>query len=177
MDLFHWERFEPQLGDNHRLPPAQRLYLEVACGLTKQQLKACLRALDFTSLQPDVVAATKEAATPEPGEKPNEALERVVERMMEGLCVEQLAAAWGPYVRMGAVHTTINGVTIATLKDYLAVVIQQPGRFNMVELSRVIGQINTVTGTRALFFERLSGGPVFTAGQGTDADESPSGSR
>ena len=44
MDLFHWERFEPRIGLNHELPPEKRFFLQLACGLSKVQLKKVARA-------------------------------------------------------------------------------------------------------------------------------------
>lgn len=171
MDLFHWERFEPNVGENHSLPEDRRLFLEVACGLTKVQLKACARGLNFDSLAIDGEAAKLEA------EKTGEPLEDVSTRMMAALCVDKAAAEWGPYVRIGGGPHTLGGREVKSLKDYLSVLIEQPGWFNLLELSRVIGQMNSVTGSRALFSGRLSGGPIFTAAQRPDAESDATGSR
>lgn len=171
MDLFHWERFEPRIGLNHELPPEKRFFLQLACGLSKVQLKKVARALDFSGLQPDYEALTKDAmankASDETGE---ESLERIVSAKMAELCVEQLAREWSPFVRIGAPGHTINETPIVTLKDYFAAVIQQPGRFNIIELSKVLAQLNSVSGTHALFSERLSGGPISTVGPSTEAE-------
>lgn len=178
MDLLHFERFEPRIGDNHSLPPERRLFLEVACGITKMQLKAVKRALDFTSLRPDFEAATVEAkASKAADETETEALERVVEAQMAALIVAHLAKEWGPFVRVGAGQHTLDGRPVVALKDYLGAVINQPGRFNVIELAKVIAQLNSVTGTHALFSERLSGGPISTVAPSNDAAEERPGSR
>ncbi len=172
MDLFHYERFDPEIGENRKLPVEQRLFLEVACGMTKVQLTACKRALELSSIVIDADAAKAEAATT------GEPVGDVALRMTSVACVDRIATAWAPYVRVGAgPRHTLNGVTVASLRDYVAALIEQPGVFNLVELSQVIAQLNSVTGTRALFSERLSGGPIFTAGQRTDADVDATGSR
>lgn len=178
MDLFHWERYEPRLGENHNLPVEQRFFLEVACGLTKMQLKACTRALDFSALRLDAAAVVEEAkASKGEDETHEEALQRVGEQRMGELCVAQLAEKWGPFVRVGPGKHTLDGKPVATLKDYLSAVIAQPGRFNVIELSKVLAQLNSVTGTHALFSERLSGGPISTVGPSTDAAAAAAGSR
>lgn len=178
MDLFHWERFEPRLGDNHSLPPEKRFFLEVACGLTKVQLKGCERALDFSKLHLDAGAVVEEAKKSKAeDESHEEALQRVGEQRMGELCIEQLARAWAPFIRIGAGQHTLDGKPVATLKDYLSAVIAQPGRFNVIELSKVLAQLNSVIGTHALFSERLSGGPISTVGPSTDAAAAATGSR
>lgn len=170
-DLAHWERFEPNLGDNHRLPPEKRFFLEVAAGLSKAQLKKAKRALDFSSLSLNAEAVTAEAKTSKADDETDiEALQRCTEKAMAVLCVERLATEWGGFVRVGSAGHTINGLAIASLKDYLGVIIEQPGRFNVIELSKVLAQLNSVTGTHALFFERLSGGPISTVAPRADEE-------
>lgn len=170
MDLFHWERFEPEVGNNHQLAPTQRLYLEVACGLTKVQLKACQRAVQLTDIS--VPTAELEAAV-----AAGESVEDASVRLVAGLCADKLAAVWGQFVRLGGGPHTLGGRPVATLRDYLAVVLEQPGAFQLLELSRAIAQFNSVTGTKALFSRRLSGGLTFTADQRTDADAAATESR
>lgn len=172
MDLFHWERFEPRIGLNHTLPVEQRFFLEVACGLSKVQLKKVKRATDFSKLQLDQAALVEEAKTSKSDDETQaEAIERVTEAAMAAKCTAQLAAEWGPFVRIGSPGHSIGGVPIATLADYLGAVLGQLGKFNVIELSKVLAQLNSVSGTHALFSERLSGGPISTVGPSTEAED------
>lgn len=178
MDLSHWERFEPRIGPNHSLPPGERFFLEVACGLSKVQLKAVIRALDFSKLPLDVKAIAADVQTAKADdETAAEALQRLTEERMAALCVEQLAREWSPFVRVGAPGHTFGEKPIATLKDYLEAIIQQAGQFNVIELSKIIAQLNSVNGVQALFFERLSGGPISTVAPRTDAVDAATAGR
>jgi hypothetical protein len=90
---------------------------------------------------------------------------------------DQLADGWAPFVRLGSVPLTLNGSPVASLRDYLGHVLQQPGRYNVVELARVLAQLNSVEGSRELFSERRSGGSTSTGDQGNGAAGSATGSR
>lgn len=152
MDLFHWERFEPNIGDNRRLPADQRFFVEVACGLSKVELKAAKRALDFTNLSPNIADCTVKAQeTKAEDETAEEALERVVFDAMNALSADRLADGWAPFFRMGNTPLTINSKAITNLREYLHCIIQQPGRYNIIELAKVLSRLNSVEGSRELF--------------------------
>lgn len=166
-DNFHWERFEPDIGDNHKMAPSQRLYLEIACGLTKLHLHRFRQGALVDPPAIDVEAAKLES------EQTKEALEQVMERLARQAGAEKIAAAWAPFVRLGAGSHSIGGLPLTSLKDYLFAALEQKGSFTLVELVRAVQEINSVGGTRALFSERLFGGSSFTAVENTDAGEKP----
>lgn len=125
---YRWERFAPDIGDNLELPEGERLELEVASGLTGEQLAAHLDALRTST------ADVEPAALPE-------AFSKVL----------------SPYVRLVGSHT-IDGRPVTTLQEYLGVVMSMAGIYNVRELASVVSQFNSVEGTSELFSKRRSGG-------------------
>lgn len=166
LDNFTWTRFEPDLGDNLKLPPKERLHLLIACGLSKQQLKQFNQAvLGFDEVGPQTSA-------PRDGESETEALERATREA----AAKNLAGAAGAYVRAGAGRHSIGGREVRTLEDYLLAILEQRSQFSLSELIRAMHEINSVGGNRALFSERLFGGSSFTAELPSDEAGEPPGS-
>ena len=146
--LAHWEPFAPNLGNNLELAPEQQFGLEIACGVTK------LEVMGFV-----------------------EALGRAAELGNDSAMCTALASAWGPFVRVAPGQHSINGVTIATLADYLGVVSEQPGLYSLLELHREMRRLNSVTGTRALFSGPPAGGATSTVRPSVAPAESQTGGR
>lgn len=167
---FHWERFEPDIGENLKLEPAKRLYLELACGLTKMQLRRFVRKLDFTDITVDSEEALKIAT------ETKEPIDEVFERLQRGKAADKMAEEWRQFIRIGPGDHTLEDQPL-TLRGYLFIALQQRGWFNISELVKAMVDLNSVTGTKALFSERLFGGNFSTPAQKTGADESPMGSR
>lgn len=154
---WRWVRLEPELGDNRKLPEAKRFFLEVAAGLTKDQMQALFEGL----------------------------AEKTKTRNVEGKEMEDifreyaadLAAAFGPFVRMGSEPLRINGAEVKTLADYFGVGVRQKAQPIITELFAAVRTANSVEGTRELFSGRHSGGFTFTGEPSAELDESPRGAR
>lgn len=152
MDLFHWERFEPNIGDNRALPVDQRFFLEVACGLSKVEMKQAKRAIDFTSLSPNVAECTALAQESKAEDETHaEALERVVFEQVNELSALKISDGWSRFFRMGTVSLTIDGKPIENLLGYMRCIIQQEGRYNVIEMAKTLARLNSVEGSRELF--------------------------
>ncbi len=131
--LWHWQKFFPNVGNNLELREQDQLYLEVAVGLSKVELKRLSEAIG------DLEGLTFEAGA------------------------KQLADAWRPFVRLAPGAHTLEGKPLASIDDYIGAVITQPGLFNLMELSAEAGRLNSIRGTQALFSQRLAGGGASTS--------------
>lgn len=133
---WRWERFAPDLGDNLSLPEGERLYLEVASGLSGEQLAA------FHATLRDMKIA--------------------------GESVAEVVAAWAgvfsPVVRLVGEHT-IEGRDVKSLGDYLRLLAESNGVYNLTEMVSIVTEFNSVSGTSALFSRRHSGGVLSTRAQ------------
>lgn len=130
---FRWQRFVPDLGDNRDLP--KPFYLEVAVGITREQLDQLLAAgkelheKAYVDGPAGVVAA-----------------------------VDDLAKMLSPFIRMGKEPLVVDGKTVASLRDYLELCASMPNLVNALELPMAVRFCNQLGGDQELFFERLSGG-------------------
>lgn len=158
---FHFESFVPNLGDNRELR-ADQLTLQLACGMTKlelQRFKDAPKALKGISLESPTDAADLEAMEVAFWEKSSDVL----------------AAKWEPFVRLGPGNHSLNGKPLATLRDYLRFAVEQPGAFSVIELINELTRLNSIEGTRALFFPLPAGGSTSTAPRNTAPAESQTG--
>jgi hypothetical protein len=137
---YRWERFEPHLGNNLELPPKQRFYLEVASGLTKAQLEA------FGVEHRKAFGASAEAT------------------------VDPMTAELSKHVRMGSEPLIVDGVQVATLRDYVALCFSSPGLFNYMELAEAVVEFNSVSGTFSHFSAWRSGGTSGTRAQSAERE-------
>ncbi len=167
--LWHWQRFEPNLGDNLEVPEPARLYLEVAVGLTKVELTAFLRGpieADGTPEQAAIAAFWADVPASESGLKviDGETSKRLDElkTKRDTAYAVKLASLWSPFVKLGPGQHAINGKPLTGLVDYLAFVGTQAGRFNLLEIVEEVQRHNSVAGTRALFSSAPFGGPTGT---------------
>lgn len=133
---WRWETFEPDFGDNLSLPEGQRLQFEIASGISPAQFRAV----------GDAIASASKVA---PGED-------------EKAITQRWADALAPVVRLvppplGQLHT-VEGRTIASMSDYVAVLMEQAGIYNLKELTEAVREFNSVEGTSRLFSQRRSGG-------------------
>ena len=138
---YRWERFAPDIGDNLSLPEGQRLELEVASGLTGEQLRA----------HRDAITGAFESARETPEKLP-----------------ELLAAALSPVVRLVGSHT-VDGKPVTTLAEYLGVVFSLSGVYNLREVTQTVLDFNSIEGTSRLFFARHSGGSPTTSARSAAA--------
>lgn len=140
---WRWETFEPDFGDNLSLPEGQRLQLEIASGISPAQYRAFGESI-------------QEAAKARDGDS-------------EEVIAKRWADVFSPVVRMvspppGQLHT-VEGKTISTLADYIAVLLTMTGIYNLHELTDALRNFNSVEGTSRLFYRRQSGGTSTTRGQ------------
>lgn len=177
---YRWERFEPHLGDNLELPPERRFYLEVASGLTKEQLAKFELDAKTKILTDEAVA--KHAPEKErllelekagaPAAEIAEGLARWVDdvdRSITDCLVEHFIKVLEPVVRLGAEPLTVDGRAITTLAEYLRLITEVRGRYNLTELSSMVHWYNSREGSAELFYERLSGGGASTLARKTGA--------
>lgn len=184
---YRWERFEPHLGDNLELPPERRFYLEVASGLTKEQLEAFERA----TVTVDLVASAEKELQPErdrmeavqkdpasTSEQVTAALEEWATKFQNAVN-QALAAhferALTPVVRLGAEPLTVDGTAITTLRAYLDLIVKLGGQYNLRELASTVRGYNTLEGAKALFSERPSGGGSSTRAKSSAAEAQRAG--
>lgn len=140
-----WVRFEPDLGNNLELPPEERFYLEIASSLTKEQLTEAFLTL---KAEMESVAETAKA------EGRAETAAELAGAITKGI---------GEYVRTGPL--TVDGVKVDGLSGYLEHVVAglaDQGGYNIEEVTVQLRRVNSFTGSRALFYERLSGGATST---------------
>lgn len=76
---------------------------------------------------------------------------------------ERLAPAFEGMVEFGDEPLTLGGKPVTKLTEYFQVVAEYTNSAPYVELVEAVTQLNTLGGTRALFYERLSGGGASTA--------------
>ncbi len=153
--LFHFEKFVPNLGNNRELLTDQ-LTLDLAVGLTKVQLRAFARGPKEANEAPAGSLSVDEA------QLQGSALELARIRLQNEAFKTKLAELWGPYVKMGPGNHSVEGVPITSLRDYLSLVVDQPGIFNLIELREEVMRLNSVEGTRALFSDAPAGGSTST---------------
>lgn len=139
-----WEPYAPNLGDNLELPEAERLTLEVATGLTKQQLL-------------DLGAATRELKWGD-GET----------------LLTNFVNLLGPYVRVVGTHTIEGKpvTTLAELLA-LVVESPSASSYFLLEVTGQLMEANSVSGGLRLFSLRRSGGGATTAAQSAAKTENP----
>jgi hypothetical protein len=70
---------------------------------------------------------------------------------------DRLSVGLQPFVQFKE-SVTINGKPIASLRDYLALVLETTKLFNVLELIFAIVHANSVAGSQELFFARPFGG-------------------
>ena len=73
------------------------------------------------------------------------------------------------HVRLVGEHR-LGGVEVKTLVDYARVCAGLTGQYNLREIFAAVGYFNSLSGTDALFSERLSGGTAFMLPQSAAPD-------
>lgn len=149
--LFRWERYVPDLGGNRELP--QPFYLEIASGLTKQQLGDVF----------DAVTLAQRSA-----ESENQTLAEYLTATIPGV-----AAALDGVVRLGKEPLTVQGSPVSSLTEYLLLAVHTPGQVSFLEVLQALGEFNSAEGARRLFSARHSGGLATTGDQSVVKDGSP----
>lgn len=157
-----WHRFEPRIGNNTELPVEQRFFLEVARGLTKEQLKAFGEAF-FRQPESDGLTDEQVAALSNDEQaKRTEAL-----KAAETRAHDERVAELKRWVRFGSQTLVVDGQVIENVGAYLDFFDAQANRFEWLELARELYRVNSITGNEELFSARPSGGSSSTADQST----------
>lgn len=128
-------KYTPNLPGNLELPEAERFHLWVTAGLSVLQYQAITKAFAGVDLS-------------DGGEVKN---------------LEPLLEALDGVVSLGDVKLTIEGVDVPDLLSYLKLMATQNGWFFWFDLMGKLAELNSVSGTKALFSERPSGGTAGTA--------------
>ena len=132
--LFRWERFAPNIGDNLELPEEERLHLEVASGLTREQmlnLSAAVKAVDWTD---------------------------------RATVARQYAELYAPYVRLVGKHTVDGAPLETLEQLFaLALTQADAGLYVLREVMVTLMEFNSLEGSLKLFSARRSGGGPGTA--------------
>ena len=159
-----WKKWAPDLGENRELETPV-LFLELATGLTAAQI---------TALGVELRKA-RDAKYPRP-EVPEGATAEEVTALYEGAMKAYLGelrgvfgGALAPYVRVHGGPHTVDGLPLATLDDYLAVVEQAAdlGVNARLDLEQALVRFNSIEGPDELFLPRSSGGARSTGAQRT----------
>lgn len=149
-----WEKWVPPLGDN---PGNKPFYLELASGLTKEQLSGFQDGFSKAMEPPPEVEGDRWRAW-----------------------AEQLAGAFGHAVRLGAEPLRLvdeQGAVafeVKALADFFLLLLQGP-RTVLFELSRALVTYNTLGGQVELFYARHSGGTGTTPAPSVVKDEGQTG--
>lgn len=148
-----WKKWAPDVGENRELEGGPVLFLDIAVDLTPAQLSEMSERLRTSS----------EAKT----------MDEFRADMRRGY-VEAL----GPYVRVHGGPHTVDGLLLATLEDYLALVTASAsaGVEQLRELVAAVVSFNSLTGPDELFSLPRSGGVRTTGAQSNDAAASPTAS-
>lgn len=170
--LYHFERFVPNVGNNHQLPEDEQLTFEVAVGLTKVELQGLQRLVSGDELRKtsdealaapraEMKALRESGATPDVlAAKADELAEAGAVAELDGYA-RRIAAGLASYVRVGPGRHTVDGKAL-TLESYLRATFEQPGFFNLSELTRELTRLNSVKGSAELFSAQRSGGSAST---------------
>lgn len=152
-----WVRYEPDLPTNRVTKDSPRghrpFYFELAADLSKTayaSIKAQLDAIDLMERpvrhdgESDEVFAMRRAAH-------------------DDAVAHATAETLGPYVKLGAEPITFGGgEPVKTLEEYLRVMQTYQNIVFFAEPAAALASVNSLSGERAFFSERLSGGLTST---------------
>lgn len=149
---FRFEAWAPNIGENLELAPASRLYLGLAVGLTAEQIS-------------EARAKLREAITlPDQPETEDETERKI---WLDAVFLKWRTRhidAIGAYVKVNDGPHVIDGVSVATLDDFLKL-LQSTTDFGQTFIREVFDALwlaNTADGHREVFSQRPSGGVATT---------------
>lgn len=159
---FTFKRWVPDIGNNRELATKDQLALELAAGLTMEQMDALDEAL---SAVPELDLSAEEAAfnaaeTPEEKRRINGESEKKMLAALAGVRTK----AFEPYVRIVGGPHTIEGAPLETLAHYIdfAQTARDGGTLMVAELLTALRAFNSLQGPQELFSLRRSGGLAST---------------
>jgi hypothetical protein len=173
---FTWKKWAPDIGENRELEGGPVLFLELASGLTGEQLAAIGEALatmrSSIKYAPPVPA---DDATPEERLAASKAAMADYLAAIRAVYVE----AFAPYVRVHGGPHTVDGQPLANLNDYLRIIEEAAdlGVNARGDLEAALARFNSIEGPDELFSLRSSGGARSTGAQRIAQAGTPKASR
>lgn len=151
-----FRKWAPDIGENRELEGGPVLWLEVATGMTGEQLSSMSARLARVSEDVAGLSTTEE-----------------VKAALKTSFVDAL----GPYVRVVGGPHQVDGATLATFDDYVGIVQAQAdfGQLALKDLVATVTRFNSFAGPDELFLQRRSGGLASTGAQGVVKDSAPTG--
>lgn len=143
---WRWETFHPDIGENLSLPEGERLALRISSGLPAERIER---------MRAEYVAALS-------GSLDEAAVLANVCKVFEGI-IEVVG------------DNTIDGQPVATLEQYLGVVLKASGIYSLTELVTAVAEFNSIPGTQRLFSQRHSGGLLSTRARNAVKDAAKTG--
>lgn len=173
-----FRKWAPDIGENRELPGGPVLFLELATGLTELQVKEIFESIGRVPEVPgidEMQAQAKAAPTPE------ERLRIIREADAAALKVlrEYHAGLLSPYVRVVGGPHTVDGMPLATVEDYLALIqtARDSGALALGELLAALREFNSLSGPDELFSLRRSGSSASTGSPSVVKETAPTGGR
>lgn len=153
--LHTWKKWAPDIGDNRELPEPV-LYLELATGLTAAQMHQVREGL----------ARMGEVKLLDDDSVPLDERLGAHKKALREVYVEAL----GDFVRVQGGPHTVDGMPLATLVDYVALVQTRAdwGTAPLLELHQALHAFNSLSGPDELFSLRRSGGARTTRAQSVE---------
>lgn len=173
---FTWKKWAPDLGENRELEGGPVLFLELASGLTGEQLaEVGDKLLAMRSTIKYAQPALAEGATPEERLAASKAAMKDYLAAIRAAYVE----AMKPYVRVHAGPHTVDGQVMADLNDYLRLAEEAAdlGVNARGDLEAALTRFNSIEGPDELFWPRSSGGERSTGARSTAKAGTPKASR
>ena len=163
---YAFRRWAPDIGENRdalsaweksgEKGPCPGIYLELATGLTPEQLGAI--SVRMSVPLPATVEGDELLAT-----------------VKDGLRLRYLEAFCRDYVRVVDAPHSVAGKELSTPEDYLRIVEEQAdfGKLAVTDLLGALVRFNSFTGPDELFLQRRSGGSASTGGRSVVKAEPP----
>lgn len=176
---FTFKRWAPDIGENREVPEGERLYLELAVGLTDQQLRDAMRALQTPPVEPPEAAELQKRVEAADSEGAKLAVLQELEALTIRLSIAHFDAALGAFVRVHGGPHTVDGKPLATFGDYVTLVTdsRDAGAHAMGELVAALRRFNSLEGPDELFSPRRSGGSAGTGSKSVVKEDSPTAGR
>lgn len=170
-NVFSWERWAPNIGDNRTRAGGPVLWLQLATGLTAAQLAGMKTRwggiakvpLELPPVVPDELPEARAAA-----------IDATFTTFKAGVRAV-VVGALGDLVRVEGGPHTVAGKPLATLEDYVGLIQERAdmGFPALGELRGALERFNSMEGPDELFSRRSSGGARSTDAQSTEPGEPP----
>ena len=172
---FTWKKWAPDIGENRELDGGPVLFLELATGLTAEQLTTTGEKL--RELRAGIKYAAPELPESATSEERLASIKAAMASYLEAIRAVYVEAL-GPYVRVFEGPHTVDGQPLANLNDYLRI-IEEAGDLGVnarADLEAALARFNGIGGPDELFSLRSSGGARSTDAQRTAKAGTPKAS-